>query len=108
MSFSLAPAMRALNAGVAVMGIDPARPPENLASRLRWTLSVGCVCVCVYVCGCVCVGVCVCVCVCVYVCVCVCVYVCVCVVCVCVCVCVGGRVCVRGCGIAIKNALRLL
>ena len=79
MSFSLAPAMRALNAGVAVMGIDPARPPENLASRLRWTLSVvvcvWCVCVCVV---CVCVG-CVCVCVCVWVCGCVCVWVDVCV-----------------------------
>ncbi len=50
-SFSLAPAIRALKAGVAVMGIDPAQPPENLASRLRWTLSVVCVCVCVYVGG---------------------------------------------------------
>ncbi len=49
-SFSLAPAIRALKAGVVVMGIDPARPPENLASRLRWTLSVVCVCVCVCVC----------------------------------------------------------
>ncbi len=38
-SFSDAPAIRALKAGVDVMGMDPVLPPENLASRLRCTLS---------------------------------------------------------------------
>ena len=39
-SFSEAPAMRLLNSGVGVIGMEPARPPENFASKLFSTLSI--------------------------------------------------------------------